>query len=173
MSCKCLYVDTHITPSSAEEMESSGRAWCLHWAVLLRLHWTRRVHKYSTWPLCSLIGLADFLMIVSKDTSALFVFYLPCLPISLQSQTYVAKNFLQFSIMRLYLGSLASTRHLHPTSSLNLTKIFPPEYSPHLVTNTVLGLQRAGAKQREKSSCNSANSHRDHKLAAYDSNFQY
>lgn len=44
-------------------------------------------------PLGSLISLADFVVIVSKDTISSFPFYLPHLPIILQSQTYMAKRF--------------------------------------------------------------------------------
>lgn len=55
------------------------------------LHWTHRVHKHSH-SLGSLIGLADFIRVVSKDTISLFPYYLPHLPIILQSQTCVAKR---------------------------------------------------------------------------------
>lgn len=45
------------------------------------------------WSLGSLIGLTDFVMIVRKDTISSFPFYLPHLPVILQSQTHVARGF--------------------------------------------------------------------------------
>lgn len=90
-----LCCDTHSTPSSAES-RGDGKQWA-HAVFVLGSVATLALNAESTQilprPLGSLIGLADFVTIVSKDTISSFPFYLPRLPIILQPQTHVAKRF--------------------------------------------------------------------------------